>query len=202
MDTPLNPPAAQAQQGTRPLFIAAGGILVIMISLAAALLPLAGGLPAAAVVGTMMIAAGVAEAAAGSLRSQNRVAAMLPGAVTLAAGLLFSAETFESFIAMVHLVTGWLAARAAVLLIASLEARGRVRLWTLIAAVTDLSLAAILLIGLSATAFPIALFGVSRDIIGGFAWVLALSFVVTGVLLLEIAASEASEEARNQRRAS
>lgn len=145
-----------------------------------------------------MICAGLAEMAGGSLRSAHRLAAILPGAVTLAAGFLFSAEPFDAFLAMVHLVIGWLAARAALLLVASLDAKGPVRLWSLIAAGTDLSLAAILFIGLTATSFPIALFGVSKEIFGGFAWVLALSFVVTGLLLIEIGAFEASRNVRNQ----
>jgi hypothetical protein len=70
-----------------------------------------------------------------------------------------------------------------------------VRVWTILAAATDLSLSAILYIGLSASSITILFFGLTGEIVGSFAWVVALSFVATGMLLLEVAACGAAEAA-------
>ena len=47
-----------------------------------------------------------------------------------------------------------------------------------------------LILGLHIATFVIALFGDTPPLIASFAWVLALSFVVTGTLLLEVASCE------------
>jgi uncharacterized membrane protein HdeD (DUF308 family) len=172
-------------------------VVIMLISLAAALLPLADGYSGAPVIGTMMVAAGFIETIAGALRLRNRFVAMLPGAITIVAGLLFAMEPFDAFVPTVRLVIGWLAARGVVLVLASLEARGSVRLWTVLAGITDLSLSAIVLIGLSATTITLAFFGPTNEIVSSFAWVLALSFVATGGLLLEVAACEGPDTLRN-----
>ena len=176
----------------RARLIASAGVAIILTSLAAALLPQADGYSGAAVIGRMMVVAGLIEMIAGALRFKNRFAAMLPGAITIVAGLLFMREPFGAFVPTVRLVIGWLAARGLILALTSLEARGSVRLWTLAAACTDLSLSAILFIGLYATTITITFFGPTHEIVSSFAWVLALSFVATGSLLLEVAACERS----------
>ena len=190
MNAPLLSQATRSSNHARSLLIGGAGAAIMLISLAAALLPLADGYSGATIIGAMMIAAGFIELAAGAARLRNRVVAMLPGAITLAAGLLFTREPFDAFVPTVQLVSGWLAARGAILAIASLEAGGSVRLWTLAAACTDLMLSAILFIGLSATTITITFFGPTHEIVSSFAWVLALSFVVTGSLLLEVASCE------------
>lgn len=187
---PLSSLVKVRRANVRAQMIAGAGMIIILISLAAALLPLADGISGATVIGSMMVAAGLVEALAGALRLKNRFAAMLPGALTVAAGALFAVEPFDAFVPMVRLVIAWLAARGAVLFLTSFEARGSVRIWTILAAATDLSLGAILLIGLSATTITITFFGATPGIVGSFAWVLALSFVATGMLHLEIACCE------------
>ena len=191
MNAPL-PSSVTSRQSDhiRPWLIAGAGVVIILISLAAALLPLADGYSRASVIGAMMIVAGLVEMVAGSVRRQNRLMAMLSGAATVAVGLLFTREMFSGFVPTVRLVMVWLVARGTILAFASLDLRGSVRLWTVLAAGTDLSLSAILLIGLSATTITITFFGATSEIISSFAWVLALSFVATGSLLLEVAASE------------
>ena len=201
MNAPLlSTVASHERNHVRARLIAGAGVVIILISFAAVLLPIADGFPGSAVVGTMMIAAGLVEMMAGGLRLRNRFAAMLSGAVTVGAGLLFSMEPFGAFVPMVRLVIGWLAARGAVLLLASIDARGSVRFWMLLSAATDISLSAILYIGLSATTLTIIFFGPTAEIVGSFAWVLALSFVATGSLLLEVAACEGQEFPKKPRR--
>ena len=53
--------------------------------------------------------------------------------------------------------------------------------------VMDLVLALILITGLSITTLIISIFGPTPQLIASFAWVLAASFVVNGLMLLEVA---------------
>ena len=67
-------------------------------------------------------------------------------------------------------------------------------MWTAIAAAVDFLLGLILLAGLSISTLVVGLFGPTPIVIASFAWVLALSFVATGLFLLEIASCERREE--------
>jgi hypothetical protein len=67
---------------------------------------------------------------------------------------------------------------------------GSVRRWTAISAGLDFMLAVLLIAGLSTATIVISLFGPTRELIAGFAWVLAASFVVNGLMLLEVASCE------------
>jgi hypothetical protein len=58
------------------------------------------------------------------------------------------------------------------------------------AAATDVALGLLLLVGLSISTLIVTLFGPTPEMIASFAWILAISFVVTGMLLLEIASCE------------
>lgn len=185
----LRPASVSGEQRRAPL-IAGAGAVIILISAAAALLPLRGGPPGATVIGTMMVTAGLVEMIAGSLRSRNRGVAILPGALTVLAGALLALHPLHKFVYSVWLVIGWLGCRGVVLGIAATRTRASVRAWTMISAGTDLTLGAVLLIGLSASTLTMTLFGITPEVIGGFAWVVALSFVATGMLMMEVAACE------------
>ena len=63
-------------------------------------------------------------------------------------------------------------------------------MWTLSSAAMDFFLAVLLLMGLSISSLVVVLFGPTAEIVAGFAWIFALSFVVTGAMLLEIASCE------------
>jgi len=184
------PPAKVTAEERRAQLIAGGGAVIILISAAAALLPLGNGLDRAAVIGTMLVAGGLIEMIAGGLRSRNRGVAMLPGALTIVAGALLAVHPLHRFVPMVWLVIAWLGARGVVLGAATTQTRGSVRIWTMLAAATDLTLGAILLLGLSSSTLTLTLFGITSEIIRSFAWVVALSFVATGMLLMEVAACE------------
>ncbi len=51
----------------------------------------------------------------------------------------------------------------------------------------DFLLAVLLIAGLSISTLVISLFGPTRELVASFAWVLAASFVVNGLMLLEVA---------------
>jgi hypothetical protein len=58
----------------------------------------------------------------------------------------------------------------------------------------DLLLAMLLMAGLSIAALVVSLFGPTPQLIASFAWILAASFAVNGMMLLEVASCESSEE--------
>lgn len=186
----LPPGTSAAGKHSRAPLIAGAGAIIIMISAAAALLPQGDGLSRSAVIGTMMVTAGLVEMIAGGLRSRNRSVGILPGALTVVAGALPAFHPLHKFVYSVWLVIGWLGARGVVLGAATTVTRGSVRAWTMVAAATDLTLGAVLLFGLSSSTLTLTLFGITPEIVRSFAWVIALSFVATGMLLMEVAACE------------
>jgi hypothetical protein len=115
---------------------------------------------------------------------------MLAGGVTVLAGLLFLYDQQSRFFPIVNIVIGWLALRSVILAVMSRRVDGSVRTWTSIAAATDFLLALVLLVGLSLSSVVVLLFGPTPAIVATFAWILALSFVATGLLLLEVASCE------------
>ena len=165
------------------------GIAIILLSAGAALLP-AGKHISSDMIGGLLIAAGLIEMIAGSLRREVRPFAMAAGGVTAGAGLIFVLNHESHFFPIVTLVIGWLLIRSLILAAASTEAKGSVRTWTAISAGMDLLLGVLLIAGLSITTIVISIFGPTRPLIAGFAWFVAASFVVNGLLLLEVASCE------------
>ena len=88
---------------------------------------------------------------------------------------------------MVTPVIGWLLVRSVILAIASGKSRGSVRMWTGLSAGMDVLLAVLLIAGLSISTLVVSLFGPTAELVASFAWVLAASFAVNGLLLLEVA---------------
>ena len=166
--------------------IRVAGIAIILLSAGAALLP-AGKRISSDMIGGLLISAGLIEAIAGSLRRDVRPYAMAAGAVTALAGLLFIVNPETHFFPMVTPVIAWLLIRAVILAIASRETQGSVRIWTGLSGGVDFLLALLLITGLSISTLVISLFGPTPELVASFAWVLAASFVVNGLLLLEVA---------------
>jgi hypothetical protein len=115
---------------------------------------------------------------------------MTAGGVTALAGLLFVLNPETHFFPTVTPVIGWLLLRSLILAGALTESAGSVRAWTALSAGMDFLLAVLLIAGLSISTIVISLFGPTRELVASFAWVLAASFVVNGLLLLEVASAE------------
>jgi uncharacterized membrane protein HdeD (DUF308 family) len=165
------------------------GIAIILLSAGAALLP-AGKRISSDMIGGLLIAAGLIEAVAGSLRSEVRPYAMTAGGVTALAGVLFVINPQTHFFPTVTLIVAWLLIRSVILAVAATELRESVRTWTALSAGMDFLLAVLLIAGLSITTIVVSIFGPTPPLIAGFAWFIAASFVVNGLLLLEIASCE------------
>jgi uncharacterized membrane protein HdeD (DUF308 family) len=172
--------------------IRVAGLAIILLSAGAALLP-AGKSISSDMIGGLLIAAGLIEAVAGSLRKETRRFAMAAGAVTTIAGLLFILNPETHFFPTVTPIIAWLLIRSLILAVASRESEGSVRTWTGLSAGMDFLLAILLVTGLSISTLVVSVFGPTRELVASFAWVLAASFVVNGLLLLEVASCEASE---------
>lgn len=162
------------------------GIAIILLGIGAALLP-AGKTIASDMIGGLLIAAGLIEMVAGSLRRSVRPLAMAAGGVTALAGLLFIINPETHFFPTVTPVIAWLLIRSLILAIGSSEAGGSVRMWTALSAGMDFLLAVLLIAGLSISTLVVSLFGPTPELVATFAWVLAASFIVNGLLLLEVA---------------
>lgn len=177
---------------SRGRLISIAGIAIICLAAGAALLPIGDGFKAKLVIGGLLAVAGLVEIGAGMLRRDTRPFAIAAGCVTLAAGVIFIAKTTDQFFPNVVLVIAWLIVRSVILFAASRRAGGSVRTWTMFSAGMDLGLGILLATGLSIATIVINLFGPTPSIIASFAWVLAASFVVNGLMLLEVASCERS----------
>ena len=186
MTTEVHPQMTGAARA-RALRIA--GVVIILLAIGAALLP-AGKTISSDMIGGLLIAAGLIETMAGSLRRESRPFAMAAGIVTAFAGLLFVLSPEAHFFPRVMPVVGWLLIRALILVAALTRTNGSVRRWTAISAGMDFLLGVLLLAGLSLSTIVISMFGPTRELVASFAWVLAASFVVNGLMLLEVASCE------------
>ena len=175
---------------SRPALVTAAGIAIILLGLGAASLPFLDRVSGNRVVGSLLIAAGLVEMFAASFRDQTRFLALVAGALTLCAGALFLLNRVTNFVPTISIATVWLLARGAVLAIMTLRVHGSVRRWIVISAATDVALGVLLLVGLSISTLIVTLFGPTPEMVASFAWILALSFGITGGLLLEIASCE------------
>ena len=181
--------ADQSQVSNRTRLMSAAGVAMIVLSAGAALLPVEKGV-SAAVIGALLLIAGLIEVGAGTMRRDTRDLAMLAGGVTILAGLLFLLNRESRFFPIVNIVIGWLVLRSVILAVKSRRVGGSVRTWTSVAAATDFLLALVLLVGLSLSSVVVLLFGPTPAIVASFAWIVALSFIATGLLLLEVASCE------------
>ena len=187
-------PTTASDLPARAKWIAAAGWFVLLLSAGSALLPLVDRARGATIIGVLLVLAGLAELFAGSLRHDTRRLAMLAGALTTVAGILFATESSTHFLSTLTIIAGWLFLRSIVLILAAKLERGSVRTWTGLAAITDLVLALILAVGLSIATLVVSLFGATAPMIASFAWVLAASFVATAMLLLEVASCARAAE--------
>ena len=175
---------------SRPGLVTAAGVAIILLSAGAAVLPFIDRISGVRIVGSLLLAAGIVEMLAALLRDQTRFLAMLAGAVTTVAGALFLLNPVTHFLPWISIVTAWLIIRSLILGVTTLRVHGSVRRWIAISAATDLALGLLMLVGLSISTLIVTLFGPTPEMIASFAWILAISFVVTGMLLLEIASCE------------
>jgi len=167
------------------------GWLILAVAAVTAILPLGDPRHAGTMIGLLLLGAGGLEMVAGSQRNAARWPSMGAGLLTAATGLLFLTGEWRGYIPAVNIVLIWLVLHGILLLLATLRGgTSAVRKWTAIAAATDFLLGLLLLIGVSIASLVYNLFGPTEFLVASFAWILALSFVATGTMLLEVANCE------------
>ena len=179
----------------RSRWIAVAGWLIIALAGGAATLPVLNAVLGAVVIGAMLILAGLIEMLAGTQRGQTRKLAVLAGVITVIAGLLFTTDQATKFAPSLFIIAGWLILRSLTLAAACALEYGSVKFWTGLAAGADFLLAFVLAIGFSAATLVISIFGATQQMVAQFAWILALSFLATGAMLLEVANCARREDA-------
>jgi uncharacterized membrane protein HdeD (DUF308 family) len=170
----------------------AAGYAVILASAAAAILPATNFDNGPLIVGGLMFIVGLLEVLANLVRATRRRAGIAAGMASIAAGVLIFAQPVSSFVTTVYVFIGWLLARGLLLGISAIENVGPIRRTTTLAAVMDLILAGVVWTGLTASTLVIALFGPTKPIIADFAWLIAISFVGSGLLLVKLASEQSS----------
>ena len=191
----MNPlPTTATDLPGRAKWIGAAGWVILLLSAGSALLPLYIKTHGSAIIATLLVLAGITEIFAGSLRHETRRLAMLAGVLTTVAGILFATGSATHFLSTLSIIAGWLFLRSIVLALAARLERGSVRGWTAISAATDFVLALVVAVGLSIATLIVTLFGATSPMIASFAWVLALSFIATAMLLLQVAACARAAE--------
>ena len=171
----------------------AAGIAIILLGAGAALLP-AGKSISSDLIGGLLVAAGLVETVAGSLRREARPLAIAAGVVTALAGLLFVINPTTHFFPTVTPVFAWLFIRGVILALEIRFTDGSVRSWTAISAGVDIALGLLLMAGLSIATIVISIFGPTDTLVASFAWFVAASFVANGLLLLEVSSCEKQVE--------
>lgn len=179
---------------TRALLIGFAGAAIILLSAGAALLASGNGWSGSAILGWMLVASGLIEMAAGTLRREVSALAIAAGGVTALAGLILTADSAANLVSAAYVVLSWLGARSLTLLALGWRCQGSVRAWTLLSAGVDFLLGFLVLVGISAATLSIALFGPTTAVVGSFAWVIAVSLVASGAYLIGVAVAGTSGE--------
>lgn len=188
-------PTDRSDLKTRARGIAIAGWLILVLSGLSALLPFFERKGGALVIGGLLVTTGLAEMFAGLLRHEAKRVSILIGATAVAAGLLFaSGPATQFFLPAVVIVIAWLLLRSMLLFYASRITHHRVRWWTALSALTDMMLALVLIVGIPIAALVLGLFGATPQLVASFAWVLALSFIADGLMLLEVASAAREKE--------
>ncbi len=183
-------PTTASPLAARARGIAVAGWLIIAMAGVAALLPLFEQEGGAVIIGSLLIASGLAELFAGTLRHEAKRLSILNGVVAIIAGALFATgPASQYFMPSVVIVIGWLILRSILLFLAARVTDKGVRWWTTLSAITDALLAALLIIGIPIASLVLGLFGATTPLVAAFAWILALSFITDGLMLLEIASA-------------
>jgi len=170
-------------------WMSTSGVLMVLLAALAALLPLVNWAPKGGLVGWLLFLTGAAEFTLGIQveRGLLRIATLGSAVLTAAAGCIFIANPLASYFPVANVVTLWLVLRAAwILATASLLRSPPTSLWIGLSGVVDLLLAGVLAAGLPVALLVVTLFGPTPYVVAKFSFILATSFLVTGMCYLAI----------------
>lgn len=166
------------------------GLLTLVIAVVAFFLPDIHLLPSSVIVGGLLLVAGLAELAFGSMRGRDIVgiAATWSGVITAAAGLLFVLKPSAAYFPVANAVLLWLLARGLFMLVMAVRTNDRrCGTWLALTALADLILGAVLIAGLPVTGLVVNMFGPTPEVVARFALILAISFAFAAASQIGIA---------------
>ncbi len=169
------------------------GVLTLGLASLAVLLPLIEKIPGQALVGWLLLAGGLLEAAVGTRRQDAAGgAAVASGMLALLAGALFLASRYIGIYSVSWVVMAWLMVRGCMILAAahSIKHASVIRAWLGFSGGADLALGIAMVVGLPVAGFIIVLFGPTLEVLAGLALILSVSFLVSGVSQIAIALDE------------
>jgi uncharacterized membrane protein HdeD (DUF308 family) len=165
-------------------------LFTFLLAVVTLLLPLAEGLPTGGLVGWLLLLAGLAEIVFARLHGSSGVgkAALIAGAISALAGLVFVARPFSGFFPVSNVVMISLVIRGLWLVVAAVRLRGSgAGSWLASTGAVDLLLGLLMLVGLSVAALVVSIFGPTEEIVADFALILATSFLVTSIAQFALA---------------
>lgn len=182
----------------RTAIVTGAGVAIVLLAIAAALLPLFEGVPARMAIGWLLLGAGLAELVAAVARFGHRPTSAIAGGATMLAGLRLLLDGNAGFFEVLNLVILWLVVRTAALGFCALKASDPMKTWLGFSAGVDFLLAVALLAGMPVALLVVGLFGPTRPVSATFAWVIALSFVATAALQFAATRIERPQPRRDQ----
>ena len=171
----------------------ATGVFTLLLAAVALSLPFLDIAPRGGLVGWLLLLAGGAELAFGSMRRSGGVrrTTVIAGLLTALAGLIFVMWPFADYFPVANVVMAWLLLRGVFLLVMAFRQTGSgAALWLALSGSADFLLGALLVVGLPIAAFVVGLFGSTPEIIASFSLILAASFLVTGIGQIGMALGE------------
>lgn len=170
--------------GTRMLVSRIAGVALLALGLGAALLPSGPQMSERVAIGGLLAIAGVIELVGVLARRRRHYSVFIAAGATFLAGIRLALDPSANFVTVFNLVILWLVVRTAALFFAARHAPKPGCNWIYMAAAVDFLLALLLLAGLPVTVLVYGLFGQTSEILATFAWIVAASFIATGLLLL------------------
>ncbi len=170
--------------GKRTLAIRAAGAAMLLLAVAAALLPAPDWIAGRLAIGMLLAIAGLVEMAGAYGRRGHQLTAGIAAAVSLFAGLRLALDPTVNYFTVFNLIILWLVLRSAALAIAGRKAPPPLCNHVWINAAVDLLLALLLLVGLPVAVLVYGIFGQTSQLVATFAWIMAASFAAAGVRLL------------------
>lgn len=190
--------AVDRATGARWRWTLASGLFTLLLAGIAFFMPDIQWPQRGALVGWLLLLAGIAELAFGwKVRGDGLgKAAVGSGLLTTLAGLLFVGNPAAGYFPVVNVVTAWLLLRGLWMLLMALRLdSSRVRWWLTLTGMMDVILGFVLIAGLPVSNLVVTIFGPTREIVARFALVLAASFAVTGIAQIAIALSQRRDRA-------
>ena len=188
---------ASARNPGNPASTLASGVIFIVLAVAAFFVPLSNWTHKAALAGWLLLIAGLCECLLGWARGTDKVAVLglISGAGTLVAGLVLTLDPAATYFAATTMVMIWLLLRGAWTIFMASQIEGaHIWSWLALSGAVDICLSLVLAVGLEIDTLVFTLFGTTAELVVGFGFFLAASFLFNGLAQIGLALGERRDE--------